>query len=176
MRTTRQTLFRGLVLMMVLLAGAPLLEAKIVNKGGGNQVLQLPQGPISKKDANRLEQTLLQMIKDHNNNIETSRSNYNGVDTKRECIDLSYYGRIGFDKRDDLVKSLRKMIERHNERIQKTQNQGQKKMSQQEMLRQQQEQQRMMWEQEQIRRQQQQAQQQEQQRQWEEERKRAEEQ
>ncbi len=153
MRMMRQTLSRGLLLAMVLLVGVPLWEAKIVNKGGGSQVLQLPQGPISKKDANRLEETLLRMIKDHNRDIQSSRSNYNGVNFQQERIDLSEYGKIGFDKRDDLVKSLRKMIARHNEKIQKLQPQGQQ-MSPQEMQRQQQEQQRRMWEEEQRRRQQ----------------------
>ncbi len=148
MRMSMQVFSRSLVLMMVLLAGAPVLEAKIVNKGGGNQVLQLPQGLISQKEAGRLETTLRKMIEDHNKDIQGSRSNFNGVNTKQERIDLSGYGKIGFDKRDDLVKALRKMIARHNERIQKSQKQAQQG-SQQELLRQQQEQQRIQWEQQQ---------------------------
>ena len=145
MRLSTRVFFWGIALL--LLAGAPCLEAKIVDKGG-TQVLQLPPGPISRKEADRLERNLRQMIQDHNNNFQGSRSNFDGVNWKQERIQLNGYGKIGFDKRDDLVAALRKMIARHNERIQKNQRKAQE-AAQQEQLRQQQEQQRrMQWEQE----------------------------
>ena len=148
MRLSTRVFFWGIALL--LLAGAPCLEAKIVDKGGP-QVLQLPPGPISRKEADRLERNLRQMIQDHNNNFQGSRSNFDGVNWKQERIQLNGYGKIGFDKRDDLVAALRKRIARHNERIQKNQRKAQE-AAQQEQLRQQQEQQRrMQWEQEQQR-------------------------
>ena len=135
------------------------LQAKtiLVNHNNRVEILQLPGRIISDLEAEELDKQLTRMIKSHNSDPGPSRSNYNGVDEKRECIDLLGYGAIGNGKAKKIHESLRKMIKDHNRRLKKAQPtlvpDNSKQLQQQQF---QQQQQLMMQQQQQIQLQQQQ--------------------
>ncbi len=165
MKTNRSILTLLVASLLFLGLLAPLsLEAKIVKAGGGSQVLVLPRGNISQKQAQQLQEKLHQMVKSHNLNPRGASTKYNGVNRKQEMIDLSGYGVISKSKREDLGKELQRMIQQHNKAFQleqqKLQQQQQMQMNpqqmQQQQMQQQQMQQQMMQQQQLIRQQQEQ--------------------
>ncbi len=165
MKTNRNILTLLVASLLFLGLLAPIsLEAKVVKAGGGSQVLVLPRGNITQKQAQQLQNQLYQMIKSHNLDPNGASTKYNGVNWKQEIIDLSGYGVISKKKREELTAALQKMVQQHNKTFQLEQQKLQQQMqpqmdprqAQQQQMQQQQMQQQLMLQQQVIRQQQEQ--------------------